>query len=87
MANIAKPITSVESAIDLLRSQGFEVNVVNGIYRVRKEGWEKRPYELSAETLIRQAETVRVRALAEDTFSRIERSNAVRNAHARKLGE
>lgn len=56
MANTnTETLTSVEDAIDFLASQGFQINPVDGIYRVRKAGWEKRPYEVNAETLIGQA--------------------------------
>lgn len=52
-------ITTIEDAIDFLKSQGFEINHVDEVYRVRKEGWHKRPYELDAETLIRQANMIK----------------------------
>lgn len=52
-------LISVDDAIDFLRSQGFQINLVDGIYRVRKEGWGKRPYELDAETLIKQANLIK----------------------------
>lgn len=75
-ANNSAELTTVEEAIAFLTSQGFQINPVDGVYRVRKEGWERRPYEVSAEVLISQADLARRKALAEDTFTRIGRSNA-----------
>lgn len=52
-------VISIEEAIEFLKSQGFQINPVDGIYRIRKEGWRKRPYELDAETVIEQANLLR----------------------------
>ena len=46
---------SIDEAIDFLKSQGFQINPIDGIYRIRKEGWKRLPYEVDAETLIEQA--------------------------------
>lgn len=55
-------ITAIDEAVDFLKSQGFQVNEVDGIYRIRKEGWGKRPYELDAETVIKQAGLIQKRS-------------------------
>lgn len=57
--NATTEFTNIEQAIDFLKLQGFQINLVDGIYRVRKEGWEKRPYELDAEMVIKQANLLR----------------------------
>lgn len=56
--NTPTQLKSVEDAIGFLKLQGFQINHIDGIYRVRKEGWGKRPYELDAETLIQQANII-----------------------------
>lgn len=48
-------ITTVEEAIDFLKTRDFQINLVDGVYRVRKKDWNKLPYEIDAETLIEQA--------------------------------
>lgn len=58
-------LLTVEDAIDFLKSQGFQINPVDGVYRVRKVGWEKRPYELDAETLIKQASLLKQKEISQ----------------------
>jgi hypothetical protein len=66
-------ITSIEEAIDFLKSQGFLINLVDGIYRIRKKDWGKL-YWLDAETVIKQANVERLRAHG---FNVIEDGSAV----------
>lgn len=59
---MATEITTIDEAVNFLRLRGFQINEVDGIYRIRKEGWHRRPYELDAETVIKQAGLIQKRA-------------------------
>lgn len=48
-------ITSADEAVKFLTAQGFEIKHVDGIYRVRKRDWKKRPNEVNEKVLIEQA--------------------------------
>lgn len=78
-------LMSVEEAVDFLGAQGFQVNLVDGVYRVRKEGWGKRPYELDAETLIKQANMIR--GAAKTTESRPQPKESELDRAERRLME
>ena len=54
--------TNIEEAIEFLKSQGFQINLVDGVYRIRKEDWRHLPYEVDAETLIEQANLLRAKS-------------------------